>query len=193
MLWDVPHIIAALSQLYELRAGDLIFTGTPAGVGALKLGDRIEGGIEGLEVLRHSIARAGDGLKAVRLYTYFRSSAAYRARIALHLKGLDYQALPVEPARPGERAAHARVPGAQSRGAGADAGGRRRSSSASRSRSSSTWRRRTPQPPLLPRAPLARAQVRALTLCDRLRHPPAEQPARAQLPARTARARGCGR
>jgi len=55
MLWDVPHIIAALSQLYELRAGDLIFTGTPAGVGALKVGDRIEGGIEGLEVLRHSI------------------------------------------------------------------------------------------------------------------------------------------
>ncbi len=55
MLWDVPHIIAALSRLYELRAGDLIFTGTPAGVGALKVGDRIEGGIEGLEVLRHSI------------------------------------------------------------------------------------------------------------------------------------------
>jgi fumarylpyruvate hydrolase len=55
MLWDVPHIIAALSQLYELRAGDLIFTGTPAGVGPLKVGDRIEGGIEGLEVLRHSI------------------------------------------------------------------------------------------------------------------------------------------
>ena len=55
MLWDVPHIIAALSQLYELRAGDLIFTGTPAGVGPLKVGDRVEGGIEGLEVLRHSI------------------------------------------------------------------------------------------------------------------------------------------
>jgi len=55
MLWDVPHIIAALSQLYELRAGDLIFTGTPAGVVPLKVGDRIEGGIEGLEVLRHSI------------------------------------------------------------------------------------------------------------------------------------------
>jgi fumarylpyruvate hydrolase len=58
MLWDVPHIIATLSQLYELRAGDLIFTGTPAGVGPLKVGDRIEGGIEGLEVLRHSIGAA---------------------------------------------------------------------------------------------------------------------------------------
>ncbi|HTT43088.1 MAG TPA: fumarylacetoacetate hydrolase family protein [Steroidobacteraceae bacterium] len=58
MLWDVPHIIAALSRLYELRAGDLIFTGTPAGVGALQPGDRLEGGVEGLEVLRHSIGPA---------------------------------------------------------------------------------------------------------------------------------------
>ncbi len=61
MLWDVPHIIAALSQLYELRAGDLIFTGTPAGVDALKVGDRVQGGVEGLEVLRHSVAPAAGG------------------------------------------------------------------------------------------------------------------------------------
>ena len=40
------------------RPGDLIFTGTPAGVGALKPGDRLEGGVEGLEVLRNSIAPA---------------------------------------------------------------------------------------------------------------------------------------
>ena len=58
MLWDVPQIIAALSRLYELRAGDLIFTGTPAGVGAVKPGDRLEGGIEGLELLRNTIAPA---------------------------------------------------------------------------------------------------------------------------------------
>jgi fumarylpyruvate hydrolase len=56
MIWDVPHIIAALSQLYELEAGDLIFTGTPSGVGPLRPGDRLEGGIEGLEVLRNTIA-----------------------------------------------------------------------------------------------------------------------------------------
>ena len=56
MLWDVPQIIAALSRLYELRAGDLIFTGTPSGIGALKPGDRLEGGIEGLELLRNTIA-----------------------------------------------------------------------------------------------------------------------------------------
>jgi fumarylpyruvate hydrolase len=55
MLWDVPHIIAALSGLYELLPGDLIFSGTPAGVGALQPGDVLEGGIDGLEVLRTTI------------------------------------------------------------------------------------------------------------------------------------------
>lgn len=55
MIWDVPHVIAELSKLYELRAGDLIFTGTPSGVGPLKAGDQLEGGIEGLEVLRNGI------------------------------------------------------------------------------------------------------------------------------------------
>jgi fumarylpyruvate hydrolase len=58
MVLDVPHTIAALSKLYELRAGDLIFTGTPSGVGPLKVGDRIECGIEGLEVLRNNIVEA---------------------------------------------------------------------------------------------------------------------------------------
>jgi fumarylpyruvate hydrolase len=61
MIWDVPHIIAALSKLYELRPGDLIFTGTPAGVGAVRPGDVLEGGIEGLEVLRNTIAPAAQG------------------------------------------------------------------------------------------------------------------------------------
>lgn len=56
MLTGVPQLIAELSSLYELKAGDLIFTGTPAGVGAVKPGDRLEGGIEGLEVLRNAIA-----------------------------------------------------------------------------------------------------------------------------------------
>ena len=61
MIWDVPHVIAALSRLYELRPGDLIFTGTPSGIGAVRPGDRLEGGIEGLEVLRNTIAPpAGD-------------------------------------------------------------------------------------------------------------------------------------
>lgn len=55
MIWTVPEILAELSTLFELAPGDLVFTGTPAGVGALKPGDRIEGGIDGLEVLRNTI------------------------------------------------------------------------------------------------------------------------------------------
>jgi len=58
MLWDVPHIIAELSTFYELKPGVLIFCGTPAGVGPVKPGDQLEGGIEGLEVLRITIASA---------------------------------------------------------------------------------------------------------------------------------------
>src|SRR5207244_785475 len=48
----------AVSVENELGPGDLIFTGTPSGVGPLKPGDRLEGGIEGLEVLRNRIGPA---------------------------------------------------------------------------------------------------------------------------------------
>jgi fumarylpyruvate hydrolase len=58
LIWTVPEVIAELSTLFELEPGDLIFTGTPAGVGVLKPGDRIEGGIEGLEDLRNTITAA---------------------------------------------------------------------------------------------------------------------------------------
>ena len=51
MIWDVPHTIAFLSQYYELMPGDLVFTGTPAGVGAVVAGDRLDGGIDGLGTL----------------------------------------------------------------------------------------------------------------------------------------------
>jgi fumarylpyruvate hydrolase len=61
LVWDVPHIIASLSQLYTLQAGDLIFTGTPSGVGPLRPGDRLEGGIEGLAVLHNTISAAEPG------------------------------------------------------------------------------------------------------------------------------------
>ncbi len=60
MIWSVPEIIAEASTLFELKPGDLIYTGTPAGVGALKPGDRIEGGIDGLEVLRNTIIAAAE-------------------------------------------------------------------------------------------------------------------------------------
>ncbi len=58
MIWSVPEIIAELSTFFELRAGDLIFTGTPAGVGPLKPGDEIECGVDGLDVLRNAITHA---------------------------------------------------------------------------------------------------------------------------------------
>ncbi len=56
MTWKVPEIIAELSTLFEIAAGDLIYTGTPAGVGALARGDSIEAGIEGLDPLSIRIA-----------------------------------------------------------------------------------------------------------------------------------------
>ena len=59
MIWSVPEVIAELSTLFELAPGDLIFTGTPAGVAALQPGDRLEGGIDGLETLRISINTRG--------------------------------------------------------------------------------------------------------------------------------------
>ncbi|MDP7547838.1 MAG: fumarylacetoacetate hydrolase family protein [Alphaproteobacteria bacterium] len=51
MIWNVPETIAYLSGLFHLQAGDLIFTGTPAGVGAVGPGDRLEGAVEGIATL----------------------------------------------------------------------------------------------------------------------------------------------
>jgi fumarylpyruvate hydrolase len=51
MIWPVADIIAELSQLFLLQPGDLIFTGTPAGVGAVKRGDRLHGEIAKLTPL----------------------------------------------------------------------------------------------------------------------------------------------
>ena len=55
MIWSVPEIIAELSTLFELAPGDLIFTGTPAGVATLQPGDHVEGGVDGLETLTVTI------------------------------------------------------------------------------------------------------------------------------------------
>jgi fumarylpyruvate hydrolase len=51
MIWDVPHTLAFLSQLYELLPGDLVFTGTPSGVGPVVAGDRLDAAIAGLSPL----------------------------------------------------------------------------------------------------------------------------------------------
>ena len=55
LIWDVPHTLAFLSQLYELLPGDLVFTGTPSGVGAVVAGDRLDGHIDGLTPLSIAI------------------------------------------------------------------------------------------------------------------------------------------
>ena len=52
LIWSVPETISYLSRLFELKPGDLIFTGTPAGVGAVVPGDEMIGGIDGLGELR---------------------------------------------------------------------------------------------------------------------------------------------
>jgi fumarylpyruvate hydrolase len=51
-IWKVPEAIAYLSTLVELRPGDVIMTGTPAGVGRVVAGDVLEGGVEGVGELR---------------------------------------------------------------------------------------------------------------------------------------------
>jgi fumarylpyruvate hydrolase len=48
MIWNVAEIIAEASRLWRLRPGDLIFTGTPEGVGPVVSGDRVEGEVEGV-------------------------------------------------------------------------------------------------------------------------------------------------
>src|SRR5262249_29947251 len=51
MIWSVPEIIAHLSGLFALQAGDLIYTGTPAGVGPVQRGDALKGRIAGVGTL----------------------------------------------------------------------------------------------------------------------------------------------
>jgi fumarylpyruvate hydrolase len=56
MIWGVPEILAELATWFELKAGDLVFTGTPSGVGRLEPGDRVRGGVDGVGLLEHSVA-----------------------------------------------------------------------------------------------------------------------------------------
>ena len=55
LIWSVPEIISHLSGFFELQPGDLVFTGTPAGVGKIFKGDVLEGGVEGLEELKITV------------------------------------------------------------------------------------------------------------------------------------------
>lgn len=48
LIWPVADVVAICSEAMELQPGDLIYTGTPAGVGAIRSGDRITGGVDGI-------------------------------------------------------------------------------------------------------------------------------------------------
>ena len=51
LIWNIPDTIAYLSTLFTLEPGDLIMSGTPAGVGPVKKGDVLEGSVEGLSLI----------------------------------------------------------------------------------------------------------------------------------------------
>src|SRR5690606_29071741 len=52
LIWSVAETIAYLSRYFRLEPGDLIYTGTPEGVGPVVAGDLMEGGVDGLDTLR---------------------------------------------------------------------------------------------------------------------------------------------
>jgi len=56
MIWNVPETIAYLSTLFALQAGDLIFTGTPAGVGPVQVGERLSAKVENVADLSLELA-----------------------------------------------------------------------------------------------------------------------------------------
>ncbi len=56
MIWTLEEILTELARLFTLKPGDLVFTGTPAGVGPLQRGDRLEARIEGLPPLAATVA-----------------------------------------------------------------------------------------------------------------------------------------
>ena len=58
LIWDIPELLADLSRFYHLRPGDLVFTGTPEGVGPLQPGDRIEGQIDNVGTIALNVGPA---------------------------------------------------------------------------------------------------------------------------------------
>jgi len=59
LIHGVAAVIAHLSQYYHLQPGDLIYTGTPEGVGPVKPGDRLEGSIEGVGTIALQLSEPG--------------------------------------------------------------------------------------------------------------------------------------
>jgi acylpyruvate hydrolase len=55
MIWNFDEIIAEISKYFTLKTGDLIFTGTPAGVGKVNIGDRLVAFVEGVEMMSFEV------------------------------------------------------------------------------------------------------------------------------------------
>jgi fumarylpyruvate hydrolase len=55
LIWNIPDTIAYLSTLFALAPGDLIYSGTPAGVGPVKKGDTLEGSVEGVGTIKFKV------------------------------------------------------------------------------------------------------------------------------------------
>ncbi|MHC5355017.1 fumarylacetoacetate hydrolase family protein [Myroides sp. LJL115] len=55
MIWSIDELISEVSKYFTLKTGDLIFTGTPVGVGKVERGDELRGSLEGQELFRISI------------------------------------------------------------------------------------------------------------------------------------------
>jgi fumarylpyruvate hydrolase len=61
LIWSVPDLVAAISRSMVLKPGDLVMTGTPAGVSAIKPGDVVTGGIDGIGTIRITIGERAKG------------------------------------------------------------------------------------------------------------------------------------
>jgi fumarylpyruvate hydrolase len=59
MVFSIPEILIELAKYFELKPGDLVFTGTPAGVGPLLVGDQVRAEIEGVGTLEHCMVASG--------------------------------------------------------------------------------------------------------------------------------------
>ena len=57
LIWPIADIVSICSEAVELQAGDLIFTGTPAGVGAVKPGETMTGGVDGIGTIEVTIGQ----------------------------------------------------------------------------------------------------------------------------------------
>ena len=171
-----------------VRAASRAIWSSPArrpGVGALRPGDRLEGGIEGLESFAHTI---GAAVSVLKLYTYFRSSAAFRTRIALNLKGVRVERISVDLRAAGERAAHAEFLAVNPQGLvpALDCRGHHHPPVARDHRVPGRVASRAAAAAAFAARSRARARDGAR---GRLRHAPAQQSARAELSALAARAR----